>query len=255
MRAAIGAAALACAGCQFILGIDPDVPILDGGANVTVRDGGAPCTSSTSLLCDDFEQGTIDTQRWEQVEQQNATVKVDTTRPHWGSWSLHATANAVTLAGAPNTNGFVDHENALPAHFFVRFFLFVPMPSVVPPKAQIVINAVNDPGLGMQLALSDGNLAFTDWASTSEVDLRSSTASPTNTWQCIEWEVIEGQPQGQMNVWVDGSAMSDLDVAVPTVAYSVLKLGIGFFQPQVQPLYEVWIDDVRVEASRVGCSE
>jgi len=246
--ATLAVAALACAGCQLVLGIDTNVPIVDGGPT--------PCTSQNAILCDDFEEGAIDNTRWQQVEQISATVTVDSIHAHWGSWALHATTDAVVQTGGANPGGYVDNERTqpFPQDFFVRFFLYVPSPSVAPTESQVIIDAVDGSGVGMQLTSVVGNLGFTDWAATPQVNLRSATVLQPDTWHCIEWEVTQGQPQGHMNVWVDETQVSDLDVPVTTPAFSVLKLGIGFYQPPVQPAYDVWIDDVRVDTSRIHCS-
>jgi hypothetical protein len=246
VRRALAAVAVACAGCQWILSIDPNVNVLDGGP------GGA-CASSGAIVCDDFEEGTIDAQRWQRVTQTGATVAVDSTRAHSGSFALHANAAAVSAPGSANdVSGYVEHQGALPADVFVRFWAFVPSAGALPSKSEILAQLVDATGLGMQLDVNSGYLALTSWANSPELDLTSGTQLSPDAWHCVEWEANQGPP-GQTAVWIDGNAVGDLGVPVTAPAYVEVQLGIGFFKPPAQPPFELWIDDLVVQGSRVGC--
>jgi hypothetical protein len=246
VRRALAALGLASAGCQWILSIDSDVAVLDGSA-------GGSCASPGAILCDDFEEGTIDTPRWQRLTQTSATVAVDSTRPHSGRFSLHASAAQVPSdGGVANIGGYIAHQGALPSDFFMRFYAYLPSAGGPPSRSEIVAQLVASSGLGMQLDTNSGYVALTSWANTPELDLVSGTPLAADVWHCVEWEAREGSP-GQTAVWIDGNPVGDLGVGVMAPAYSEVQLGIGFFQPPAQPAFELWIDDVVVQSSRVGC--
>jgi hypothetical protein len=244
VRRALVALGLACAGCQWILSIDPNVTILDGG--------GSLCASSGAILCDNFEEGTIDTTRWQQLTLTSATLTVDQQQAHSGSYSLHASTDAVTATGT-NPGGYAVHEDSsLPLDFFVRFYVYVPSTGTAPSKSQIVSQLVASTGDGMQIDINSGYLALTSWANNPVLDQTSDTPLTADLWHCIEWEALEGSP-GATAVWIDGIQVTGLGPTVTAPAYNTVQFGIGFFQAPVQPRFEVWIDDVVVQTMRVGC--
>jgi hypothetical protein len=90
----------------------------------------------------------------------------------------------------------------------------------------------------------------------------SQTTIPQNRWACVEWQ-LDG-PNDTMRFWLDGQALSDLTVvqkgagciAHDTMdswwapAFSAIRLGWEHYQ---QGPGELWIDDVVLDTSRVGC--
>jgi hypothetical protein len=246
VKSALVTLGLACAGCQWILSIDPNVTVLDGGV-------GSSCASSGAILCDDFEEGVIDPGRWQQLTQNSCIVTVDQQQAHSGSYSLHASSAAVTTIGSIIGGYAVHIDPSIPSDFFVRFYVYVPTTSATPSKSQIVSQLVDGSGAGMQIDVNAGYLALTSWANVPELDLTSTTRLTAGSWHCVEWEAQEGTP-GQTALWIDGTSVGDLGVGVTAPAYNQVQLGIGFFHPPVQPAFDVWIDDVVVQATRVGCN-
>jgi hypothetical protein len=245
------------AACQALLSIDPNVTILDGGG--AAADGGAfSCTGSTAILCDDFEEGDIDPGRWSIIHI-GAAVSIDSTRGNAGSGhSLHAQSDPVDAAGAVGLTGMLYHSETLPDHFFLRLFAYVPSP--LPPAGQPDIFAiVQKLGVsGMQLYVQNSDLTFTSWANQPNLNLSSGTTFTTDGWRCVEWEIQEspgGQANGSMNVWLDGQSLPELTLNdVVTPQYNVLQFGISFGESVEQAAYDVWVDDIAVTTTRIGCS-
>jgi hypothetical protein len=251
--ACVAALTLAGAGCQLVLGIDTNVPIVDGGASADGGggEGGRGCDGA-AILCDDFEGTTIDSARWPILDQTGGSVTIDATHTNDGSrGALHAHTDAVTQTGAAAVAGFVVHRGALPAHFFVRFFAYVASPAARD-TPEILMNLQKDPG-GMQLYVANSDLGFTSWANQPSLNAVSDAALVLDAWHCIEWEVIEGS--GQIGVWLDNNVVQTLSLSnVVTPPYDQMKLGLAFGSPPVQSAFDVWLDDLRVETTQVGCS-
>jgi hypothetical protein len=246
--------------CQAPLSIDPNVTILDGGVAADGNPDGAAfsCTSSSAILCDDFEEGTIDTSRWSLI-QMGATVSIDATRGNAGSGhSLHAQSDAVDAAGAAELTGMLYHSETLPEHFFLRLFAYVPspLPPAVQPDIFVIVQKLDVSG--MQLYEQSSDLAFTSWANQPTLNLSSGTLFTPNGWRCVEWEIQEtsgGQANGSMNVWLDGLPVSGLNLNdVVTPQYNVLQFGISFGKSVDQAAYDLWVDDIAVTTTRIGCS-
>jgi hypothetical protein len=247
--------------CQALLSIDPNPTIVDGGVAGADgdSDGGAfSCTGSSAILCDDFEEGTVDTSLWSTI-QMGATVSIDSTRGNAGSGhSLHAQSDPVDAAGTAELTGMLYHSETLPQHFFLRLFAYVPSP--LPPAVQPDIFAIVQKldVSGMQLYVQNSDLTFTSWANQPNINQSSGTAFAPDGWRCVEWEIQEspgGQASGSMNVWLDGKPLHALTLTdVVTPQYNVLQFGIAFGESGEQAAYDVWVDDIAVATTRIGCS-
>lgn len=90
----------------------------------------------------------------------------------------------------------------------------------------------------------------------------SQTVLPQNRWACVEWQ-LDGSTN-TMRFWLDGKPLNDLTVvqkgegciAHETMdnwwapAFSAIRLGWEHYQ---QGPGELWIDDVALDANRIGC--
>jgi len=100
-------------------------------------------------------------------------------------------------------------------------------------------------------------------------DCRQDSAStmPTGTWACVEWHFSTSN--NEVQYWLDGAELADLHVIdrgqscvydqpplngqwLAPPAFQTLYLGWEQYQEQTNTL-NVWLDDVVVSTSRVGC--
>ena len=91
----------------------------------------------------------------------------------------------------------------------------------------------------------------------------SSTVMPEKRWACIEWE-FDGTAD-TMRYWLDGTALTAItvidqgsgcighDLADKWIAPVFDKLYLGWEHYQQVSAREMWIDDVAIDTSRVGC--
>jgi hypothetical protein len=74
------------------------------------------------------------------------------------------------------------------------------------------------------------------------------TRLPDNAWTCMEAE-FDG-PSGDVQVFVDGDLIIDAAGWQPPIAFQSFRFGYLRFD---SPARDVWMDDVVVASSRIGC--
>jgi len=91
----------------------------------------------------------------------------------------------------------------------------------------------------------------------------SQTKMPEGKWACMEW-YFEGATNTQ-KFWLDGKAIDDLTVtgqgqgcvsqetAGKWIFPSFERVYVGWESYQADPAREVWIDDVALGTSKIGC--
>jgi hypothetical protein len=235
-------------------------------ADVSARDapaqadgGPVSCANAGVLLCEDFENG-LDSTKWPDDNPLNGAVAIDPTMAHRGTHSLRATAFAIAAdAGAQNINSEIGHYFAVPSPVYVRAFVYFPAPQPAMTESFESALQAHAPWLGLQLEVDVDVYAMTEWASTPNQTAHSTQSPASSAWNCIEWEVTQptgGSGVGQMTVWVDGGAIGGLTLpSVPMSDLGELAFGISFFQVSAQPQYELWIDDIFVDTSPIGCAK
>jgi hypothetical protein len=274
---AAGGASLALAACGLAMnGLEradggggepgPDAA-LDGGSSdaVVAQDapphdvatfdappGGGPsrCLSAGVLFCDGFEFGAG---LWT-PQLAGGQAAPDTTRAYRGTFSLHAHVDAVSQGGP--VQAAEQHFQVLPADVFVRLFVYVPSP--FPPSSPALLNVLSGapPNAGVQLrGQPPGVLAATAYNGPTD-DWQSVTPMPLDQWTCLELE--SDGPNQTFHAWLDDVPLSDLTLtfASPLPTLGIVEVGLGFFAPTVpQAASDVWIDEVAVDASRIGCAK
>jgi hypothetical protein len=262
-------AAALCAGCVFrveglpigppggddlaasdLLGADlsaaSDLAADDAADAGTALDATAGCQYA---LCEDFESGAL-AARWTQ-HATKGTVGVDQVRVHGGAYAFHAHTNAST----PNNNlsaNIAESETfpLLQAGVFLRAFLYLPSPA---PASTGILFVVKQGGVGDELDVDSPGapLLFYEFNSNPDVSVTSATAFPTDRWVCLEWQVLSGESR----TFLDGVEVTDLHrTGLKVLAFDTLEVGLDFFSSANQPAYDLWIDDVAVNGSRIGCN-
>jgi hypothetical protein len=219
-------------------------------------DGSGPvgCANSNAIFCEDFEEG-LDANTWPTVVTNGATAFVDTTNPHRGMRSLHGTALAVPPDASPfSPVALLIHPVVLPQTVYIRMFVYL---SAVPmPSEAFVLTMQDHPSYtGIEVELQGGQWAITDWAASPSVNDNEAGAATAQQWHCVEW-MVQQAASGATDVWLDGQELPGLhltNLLVPDL--EVLKVGIAFYYPPAQPQYELWLDDIYVDTSPVGCAK
>jgi hypothetical protein len=210
-----------------------------------------PCATGV-LFCDGFEQGLG---AWQQIEQTNGTIGVDMTHVHRGAYAVRAHMNAITQQGG-NPSVTIDHTQTWPTHYWVRFFAYAPSP--FPPSNGALLNLIdsanNYDGLQLYLSPTAAHVSMTTYNTGNDHTWGSMTALPLDQWVCFE--VDADSQTGAVNVALNGAAIGPLSMTGFTLpSPDVTKLGLGFFNAKTQPAYDVWFDDVIVDATPIGCAK
>jgi len=237
--------------------------------------GSSACVTSGTELCEDFEAGQLDLKKWSITKPTAAaSVAVDNTRPHRGSYSLHIKV----VPGASNTAQIAD-AGTFPADantFYTRaFFYFSPD-----------LPADNNGGFHMAYLLATGNndlgfveaglgsagnkqyLGYSEYYGAgpdkhehgptfTEFGPRSDLQVVPMQWLCLELMQGGDATTTMRRVWVNGSELPEQksnfsDRKPPTFAL----VSIGVLQYHSTPLLsDVWVDDIRVSKSPIGCDK
>jgi hypothetical protein len=236
-------------------------------------DSGGPCVTMGTELCDDFESGAIDPQKWKIVKPTaSAMITVDDVRPHTGKYSLHIRvvpgqtstaqiADAITFPAASNT-------------FYTRAYMFV-SPDLPADNnggyhtAYLLATGNNDLGFVEAGLASAGNkqwLGYSEYygsgpdnhahgATFTEFGPRSNLQVTPMKWICMELMQGGNATTTMRRVWIDGNElpeqMSNLSDRKPP-AFSLMSIGVLEYHP-TPILSDVWIDDVRVSKQHIGC--
>jgi hypothetical protein len=238
--------------------------------------GGAPCITSGTELCDDFESGQIAPALWQvPTPTKGTSVAVDTTRVHAGKYSLHIQATP----GQRNV-GVVAESATFPAHnnaFYTRIYAYFgpELPAGAGENFQmgfIVASGKNDYGkaegsVGMiggdsqfasySIFYGDPAFQFGPWS--------ASRVTPAS-WLCLElYESGAASDTEIRKVWLNDKELVDLRTDSASAggtgnpnhgspAFSLVKIGLSQFF-STPSLTDMWVDDVRVSSARIGCAD
>jgi hypothetical protein len=246
------------------------------------------CASAT--FCDDFEAaaaGQAPAAPWT-VSQTNATVAVDTTRAFRGTQSVKATT-LPTVGGMPTyKRGLIGLAAApvipLPEQRVYGRMMFYLESS---PTADVHWTFVDGTGLvagqdytstyryGGQHPVAGGsqlmaNYDTTDYYATPsrgpQTDCyqhANAVVVPVGKWSCAEW-FFDGQAN-QMRFWLDGTELTELHIDQTGTgcggqpanyvwqAPVFSRIDVGWESYQADDARSIWIDDVVISQTQVGC--
>ena len=248
-------------------------------AQVTI----SPSSSNTSqctdgdLFCENFESftGTSATSSEWSIESNAATASIDNTHA-FGNRALHlATTNNGMAFLVPNTfspqgNSFYGRMrlwvDAFPTQPDYAHFTMVEASGsnsgtlVRPVGGQYIPGKANDTplwGVG-----SDGG-STGDWTAWQET-----TPTAGGQWICMEWQMDASN--NAVNIWIDGVAKPELSVsthdygtqytdttnAFTFPSFNKIRLGWQLYQGgSTPPNFDIWLDDLALGSTRVGCSQ
>ena len=254
----------------------PDAGPVDAGpADAGRVDSGVPDAGGCSAaFCDSFEKydaGSPPRGPWSNSVQ-GGTVLIDTTKSHSGTRSVRVTTDgtqayrrAYFSLGAPF---FPIAGNA----YYGRMWVFL----TAAPAMTTHWTNISGEGTATSNATSftayvryGGQVAkhlmanYDSSVFNSDCWQHSTVAFPEGKWSCMEWH-FDG-PNSKMEFWLDsaqipaltvnqsgqGCIANDLNGKWVMPVFSTLRLGWEHYQTSI-PI-ELWVDDVALDVSRVGC--
>lgn len=239
-----------------------------GGSEGTAID---PCTGT--LLCEDFESYDGQPEGPWTVSTNNGSVAMDTTRHASGEQAVKFSTNGQNSY----QRAYIGVEAPFPIAgnaFYGRMMVYTEAAgndgvhwTIVqgegPVSAQGITTAmVRYGGQHVQRLMAN----YYSEGTTSDCWQHSQTKMPEGAWACVEW-YFDGATNTQ-KFWLDGEPLDDLTVIGSGEGCSPDATGATWYFPQpFERLYvgwesyqnddprEVWIDDVAVSESRIGCPE
>jgi hypothetical protein len=212
------------------------------------------CASAGLAFCDGFENGAG---AW-MTQTNGGSIAIESGRAYRGAFALHARQDAVTTNDGPRRTALFSHSppQAWPLQTFVRMFVYLPPPVPQSIGALVDILESSSPYEGIQLNIRPPNGFFggtayngldTDWSSSTDL-------LATDAWTCVEME-IDGPPANVVHIFVAGAELPAMERALPhdVPPLGDLQVGLSYFQANEQPQTDLWIDEVAVDTSRVGC--
>ena len=259
-----------------------------GGSNATAGAGGAtpptdaaastPCVTTATEFCDDFEAGSLDMQKWKMNKPSgSASITVDDVHAHGGKYAAHikVVPNQQSTAQITESVTFPMTPNLFYARMFVYFSPDIPASSTANPDMHtgfLLGNGNNDrgnvqAGLGLSGAGSNKQwLSFSIFYADPKFEFGPSSKSmiAANQWQCVELLEDGSNPTTEIRqVWVDDMEVPELRTDSAKAAggqsnhlppkWASVSFGIWEYHP-IPTLSDMWIDDVRVSAKKIGCS-
>jgi hypothetical protein len=229
------------------------------------------------LLCDDFESGTLDAATWKNYQ---AAPTIDATLGARGSKSLHMKTAATGGSGIQTTKIFPRMGGLYYGRMFIRFSALPTSPeyahwTIVGSNPMGGSNNGGELRVGGQLeggkekfGVGTDHGPTGDWTNLDrDPSANAVRAVPTNEWLCVEWMVDSAKELTKF--WWDGvehpSLATTRDVSHggnSGVKYDLPDIGsvwVGFENynqgKTMQPSsYDVWIDEVALDAQRIGCN-
>jgi len=261
-------------------------PTLPPGSGDFAMTGDDSAVCATATFCDSFEDAAVDLApggAWSPT-QNNGTVRVDASRAFRGAHAVKATtvggvAYKAALLGLSGAPVIPLTENRV----YGRMMFYLESVPATSLHWTIIDGRGTVPGqdysstyrYGGQLPVQGGsqwmaNYDTTDFYATPSRGPRTDCyrhaqgkVAPVGKWSCAEW-YFDGQ-NNQMRFWLDGAELTDLEidgtgdgcVAPPAdqtwVAPTFSRLDIGWESYAIDDERSIWIDDVVISPTQVGC--
>ncbi len=252
-----------------------------GDAGDAISEAGSGCSG---LFCEDFEQGQIDTTKWDLLTGAGGTLMVQQQTVAHGKYALQ-----VHGVAGPSDYGLIVTKKAPAslqgAHYGRAYFFITPKP-LTSGHTQMVFAGMNGTGAAngpgplpklryLEVANINGGwqigFDLLDIAPLVEEVAypAGSPQVPVVSWTCLEWQ-FNDQPDS-INLWVDGKAIGTFDdqhVSYPsghppgTPLYNGKSSGLiggfnlfgfGFHDWHPNKPFDIFYDDIVLDVRRVGC--
>lgn len=231
-----------------------DAPVADTS---TPYDASALCSGHPGyIICDDFEEGVIDTTRWPNTAMTGGTITVDTLNAHSGTQALHVHVNDVP--SGTTYLGLIQNNNlSLPSTVYARVWVLLPG---VSGGASLPVQNTNYLGLlgqvsgqfwGINVGTTGNSAALTDFGMPNAFVTSTATIA-LDPWACVTVSVATTSAStGNISMTVGTTSVSAVDAWTAPLS----QFHVGAYVPGgPQPNFDVWLDDVYVSTSPVSCS-
>ena len=224
--------------------------------------GDSKCAGSTAKLCDGFEEADVGGagSAWTALTGGGTTVAVDTSKPYRGSKSVH-----ITFKAAANAQGFITEtktfsaggtaamNNALWGRMFVWYQLDAGQTA---PAGHFVFIRAEGGGSQLHIAGGHGAMLGAEMRTNSDMYKYASPAVPVPAvpagWHCWEWHT---EADNTLQFFIDGKVVPGMAVTAadkwPFPNFS--KLYLGWLDFSAGPTGQMWIDEVALGSTQVGC--
>ncbi|HEX4336602.1 MAG TPA: hypothetical protein VH062_11850 [Polyangiaceae bacterium] len=234
------------------------------------------CVTAGTELCDDFESGHIDAARWQSPKPSNGvTLTVDDVHAHGGKYAvhIHGVADQINNGVLAENVTFPAKNNSFYARIFAYFHPDLPAAPGGDFHTGFIVgsgkNALGDVQAGMGLIggekqflgysifYGSPSYEFGPWANTHAMPER---------WTCLELFENGANPATEIRkVWVDDKELTELESDSAKAAgsehpnhqsptFDHVTVGLWEFHPS-PTLTDMWVDDVRVSSSKIGCKD
>ncbi len=258
----------------------PTAPAPTGDANSGAPPSmfGAPRCSPSLPFCESFEASDApDPQRWSVLLSGSGSTAVrDSSRAARGSQSIHLHTGAGGYAQAvlSTRTPFPVAANS----FYGRAFVYLDNAGKLPQAHWTLIEAAGRLAgassdtlvrYGGQFTHLMANYYGADQyehaADNVDGEWVNQTLMPVNRWACFEWQ-FKGD-SNEMHLWLDGSEITKIAIFGSSTqccanqpwtmpSFSSLRLGWQVYQADSsQPGYDLWLDEVALGSSRIGCTD
>jgi hypothetical protein len=247
----------------------------DSGFSTSRADffGDSRCKNSGFALCEDFESGTLDTATW---NPRGAAPTIETTRAARGAYSAHFHTTDNGLAYITETKTFPAPNDTYYARVFVWFEALPTAPAwahwtisgaqagMAQDAPEIRIGGQWDSNHDIELfGVGTDHGVTGDWTNLDADPNGKPAAVPAQEWVCLEW-MFDGSAN-QTKFWWDGVEHPSLATSStnhggssdPFVLPAFDSMWVGWWLYQANtdpPEFDVWIDEVAVDYTRIGCN-
>jgi hypothetical protein len=208
-------------------------------------DGGVGCPPA-AILCEDFESGSFMTNGWTIGSMVTGdTVVIDNVRPHSGALAMHGSG----LSLSQSHHAAIDHSLSTTQTIAVRQWIYL----AKPPGPFSFYLQLYTPTIGASIGTDDlGNWVLDeDLNSTTANDHTTTIATPVGAWTCIELVATQSGGAQRLQAYADNQLLLDIPASQ---TYAFTDLFIGAARIPQNSAAEVFLDDVAVAPTRIGCN-
>ena len=219
---------------------------LPGPSDAGVADADAGRKGCTALFCEDFEKGTLDPARWKPIEGYDPANKVTVQ----SAKVAHGTYAAQAHVGKTGGFAFIEEKETFPAlaaGLWARVYLYISVDKTIGHHAFSKISnfEVGESQETVQLTF------YPPGGGEKPVGYENAKV-PHDAWTCVEWHVSTTSPQ--VELYVAGTSIAKYENGPTDTIPPLTALTLGIDTHVATPsAVDVWIDDVAIDANRVGC--
>jgi hypothetical protein len=247
-----------------------------GGQAGTEFFGASRCANAGLLLCDGFESGTLDSSLW---KTKFTAPTFDAQRAARGNKSLHFSTSATGASGIETSAIFPAAKDTYYGRIFIYFDALPSSPqwahwTVVGAnptqastlKGEIRVGGQFDGKLERFGVGTDGG-ATGDWTTLDDDPAGKPGPVPEKRWTCLEW--MHDALHDETRLYIDGvehpslHTTADMHGGSASAQYALPDFGsvwVGFWnydqgKTVVPSKFDVWIDEVALDDTRIGCTQ